>query len=237
MTSTRRTAAVAGVLYFVTHVTSVTALALYGPVLDDDRFITGSGSDAPVILGALLEVVLALAIVGTAVTLFPVVKRTNEAMALGYVGLRTLEAGVVAVGVVPLLAVVTLRHDLAAPSGAVPLGEAMVALHNWTFLVGPSLVCGTNTVLLARLLYRSRLVPRFIPVLGLVGGPLVFASGAVQMFGLIDQFSVGTALAAIPVFAWEICLAFFMLTKGFRAPAEAQPASAPSPTRPQPAAL
>ncbi|MEU0009018.1 DUF4386 domain-containing protein [Streptomyces sp. NPDC006314] len=237
MASTRRTAVIAGALYLVTHVTSVTALALYRPLLSDAHFITGSGPEAQVVLGALLEVVLALSIVGTSVALFPVVKRTNEAVALGYVGLRTLEAAVIAVGVVPLLAVVTLRHDLAVRSGAVPLGEAMVALHNWTFLVGPSLVCGTNTVLLAYLLYRSRLVPRFIPVLGLIGGPLVFTSGAAQMFGLIDQISLWAALAAIPVFAWEICLALFMLAKGFRTPVEAHPASAPFPSTPQPAAL
>ncbi|GAA3048048.1 DUF4386 domain-containing protein [Streptomyces glomeratus] len=237
MTSTRRSAAVAGVLFLVTHITSVTALVLYGPALDHPRFITGSGAQAPVILGAFLEVVLALSIVGTAVTLFPVVKRTSEAVALGYVGLRTLEAGVVAVGVVPMLALVTLRRDLAPHSGAVPLGQAMVALHNWTFLVGPSLVCGTNTVLLAHLLYRSRLVPRFIPVLGLIGGPLVFASGAAQMFGLIDQISVWAALAAVPVFAWEVCLALVMLIKGFRAPVAAHPVPAPSPTHPQPSTL
>ncbi|MQS16285.1 DUF4386 domain-containing protein [Streptomyces kaniharaensis] len=237
MTSTRRTAAAAGVLFLITHVTSVPALILYGPVLNDASFITGSGPDTQVLLGAFLEVVLALAIVGTSVALFPVVKRTNEAVALGYVGLRTLEAGVIAVGIVPLLSVVTMRHGHAAQPGAVPLGEAMVALHNWTFLVGPSLACGTNTVLLASLLHRSRLVPRFIPVLGLIGGPLVFASGAAQMFGLIQQISVWAALAAIPVFAWEICLALFMLIKGFRAPTEAHPASAPSPSTPQPAAL
>ncbi|MFF7974394.1 DUF4386 family protein [Streptomyces sp. NPDC007905] len=237
MTSTRTTATAAGVLFLVTHVTSVTALALYGPVLSNKHFITGSGPETPVLLGALLEVLLALAIVGTAVALFPVIKRTNEAVALGYVGLRTLEAAVVAVGVVPLLAVTTLRHDVPTQSGTVPLGEAMVALHNWMFLVGPSLVCGTNTVLLAYLLHRSRLVPRFIAALGLIGGPLVFASGTAQMFGLIDQISVWAALAAIPVFAWEICLALFMLVKGFRTPAEAHAALVPSASTLEPTVL
>lgn len=140
-------------------------------------------------------------------------------------------------GVVPVLAVGTLRHDLVPPSGAVPLGEAMVALHDWTFLVGPSLVCGTNTALLAGLLHRSRLVPRFIPVLGLIGGPLVFASGTAQMFGLIHQISVWAALAAVPVFAWEVCLAVHLITKGVRNPVRADPAPAPCPHTPQPAEL
>jgi hypothetical protein len=167
---------------------------------------TGSGPDTQVMVGAFFEVILALAIVGIAVALFPVVKRQNEGVALGYVGLRTLEAGIIAVGVVPLLAVVTLRQHLTGTAGTdtatlVTLGNALVAFHNWTFLLGPSYVCGTNTVLMAYLMYRSGLVPRFIPVLGLVGGPLVFASGAAQMFGIYEQISVWAAIAAVPVFA------------------------------------
>ena len=216
MTSIRKTAVIAGVLYFITHVTSIAALVLYGTVLNHADYITGSGPDTPVLLGAFLEVLLALAVVGTAVTLFPVVKRHNEGVALGYVGLRTVEAGVIAVGVVPLLAIVTLRQNLTDGAGAITVGRALVAFHNWTFLVGPDLVLGTNTVLLAYLLYRSGLVPRFIPVLGLVGGPLVFAGGAAQLFGLFPQFSVGAAVTAVPVFAWEICLAVYLIVRGFR---------------------
>jgi hypothetical protein len=216
MSSTRRTAVVAGVLFLITHVTSVGAVLVYGPVLHDPDPL-GSGSDTGLLVGVLLEVFLALAIVGTAVALHPVVKRQNEGVALGYVGLRTLEAAVIAVGVVPLLALVTLRQDLmGAAADAGTLGSILVSLHNWTFLVGPSFVCGTNTVLLAYLLYRSGLVPRFIPVLGLVGGPLVFASGTAQMFGLIDQISVWAGIGAVPIFAWEICLAVYLIAKGFR---------------------
>ncbi|HEY3609794.1 MAG TPA: DUF4386 domain-containing protein [Pseudonocardiaceae bacterium] len=214
MTSTRRTAVVAGVLFLVTHVTSVAALALYTPVLNNSDYIVGSGPDTQVLIGALLEVVLAMANIGTAVMLFPVVKRQNEGVALGYVGLRTLESAVIAVGVVPLLAVVTLRRNPVA--GTIAVGRAMVAFHNWTFLVGPSLILGTNTVLLAYVLYRSGLVPRFIPVLGLVGGPLVFASGAAQLLGVYAQFSAWAAGTAVPVFAWEICLALYLILKGFR---------------------
>jgi hypothetical protein len=233
MSSTRRTAVVAGVLFLITHVTSVGAVLVYGPVLHDPDPL-GSGSDTGLLVGVLLEVFLALAIVGTAVALHPVVKRQNEGVALGYVGLRTLEAAVIAVGVVPLLALVTLRQDLmGAAADAGTLGSILVSLHNWTFLVGPSFVCGTNTVLLAYLLYRSGLVPRFISVLGLVGGPLVFASGTAQMFGLIDQISVWAGIGAVPIFAWEICLAVYLIAKGFRPmgnlPSESTPV-AESPT-------
>jgi hypothetical protein len=115
---------------------------------------------------------------------------------------------------------VTLRQHLTGTASTdtatlVTQGLALVALHNWTFLLGPSYVCGTNTVLMAYLMYRSGLVPRFIPVLGLVGGPLVFASGAAQMFGIYEQISVWAALAAIPVFAWELTLAIWLIAKGF----------------------
>jgi hypothetical protein len=226
MTSLRNIAIATGVLYLVTHVTSVTGLLLYGPILNNAGYIIGAGPDTQVLVGAFLEAILVLAIVGTGVALFPVVKKQHEGIALGYVGLRTLEAGIIAVGVVPLLVVVTLRQQLAGTAGAdtatlVALGNALVAFHNWTFLLGPSYVCGTNTVVLAYLLYRSGLVPRFIPVLGLVGGPLVFASGAAQMFGLYEQISVWAAIAAVPVFAWELALATWLIAKGFNASAMA----------------
>jgi len=212
MSSSRRTAVVAGVLYLVTHVTSVAALALYTPVLDDP----GSGAGTGVLVGGLLEVVLALAVVGTAVTLYPVVKRHGEGLALGYVSLRTLEAAVIAVGVVPLLAVVTMRQQPTGGASTDVVGQALVAVHDWTFLIGPGLVCGTNTVVLAYLVYRSSLVPRVIAGLGLVGGPLVFVSNLAVMFGLQGQTSATAAVAAVPVFAWEVGLALYLITRGFR---------------------
>lgn len=219
MTSTRATALTAGLLFLVTHVTSVTALALYGPLLDDPEYVLGSGAPTGILWGAFLEGILALAVVGTAVTLYPVVKRQSEGFALGYVGLRVTEAAVIVVGIVPLLAILTLRDDGGAAgteAGAlVAVGQALVAVHNWTFLLGPSFVLGVSTVLLASLLHRSHLVPRFIPVLGLVGGPLVFLSASATLFGIYDQVSVWGAIAAVPVFAWELSLALSLVVKGF----------------------
>jgi hypothetical protein len=208
----------AGILFFATHITSITARALYLPILSNPAYIDGGGQDGQVFLGALLEVVLALTIVGTGVALYPVIKRQNEGVALGYVALRTLEAGVIAVGAIPLLTIVTLRQDLTglAGAGTAPLTSALTAFNSWAFLIGPSLICGTNTALLAYLLYRSALVPRFIAILGLIGGPLVFASGIAQMFGIYEQVSVWAGVGAVPVFAWEICLALYLMAKGFR---------------------
>lgn len=214
----RALAIAAGVCYLSTHVTSVGAPFLYGPVLHDARYIVGVGPDTRVVLGAFLEVICALGIVGTAVALYPVVRRRHEGGAIGYVGLRTLEAAIIAAGIVPLLAVVTLRQQVAGAAGAdpatlVPLGQALVATHNWTVLLGPGLTCGVNTVVLASLLYRSGLVPRVIPTLGLIGGPLVFAYNTAVMFGATPPGWVG--LAVIPIFAWEVSLALRLIAKGF----------------------
>jgi Domain of unknown function (DUF4386) len=230
MTSPRKLALIAGVCYLVTHVTSVAALVLYSPVLNHPGYIVGPGTGIRVLVGAWLEVILALAIVGTAVALFPVVKRHGEGLAIGYVGLRTLEAAVIAVGIVSLLAVVTLRQHGAGAAGTgaaslVAVGQGLVAVHNWTFLLGPNFVCAIDTLVLAYLMWRSRLVPRFIAGLGLVGGPLLFASATAVLFGAYQQVSLPGAVAPVPVFAWELTLAFFLIARGFRA----TPAGRPQP--------
>ncbi|GAA1233339.1 hypothetical protein GCM10009665_24530 [Kitasatospora nipponensis] len=229
MAARRTTATLAGVFYLVTHVTSIAALALYSPVLNGPDYVLSTGPDTQVLLGAFLEVLLALSIVGTAVTLFPVVRRQHEGLALGYVALRTLEAAVITVGIVSLLAVVTLRQHLAGVAGTdtaalVIVGKALVAVHDWTFLLGPNFVLGANTVLMAALMHRSRLVPRFIAVLGLVGGSLIFASAIAELFGLYRQISVWGSLTAVPVFAWELAFAGWLIVRGFR-PAAGAPAT------------
>jgi hypothetical protein len=221
MTSTRRTALIAGACYLVTHVTSVAALVLYGPVLNQPGYVIGTGADTRVLTGGLLEVILALAVVGTAVALFPVVRRYHEGLAIGYVGLRTLEAGVIVAGVVSLLAVVTLHQHAAGATGSeaaslVAVGKGLTAVHNWTFLIGPNFVCATDTTVLAWLMWRARLIPRFVAGLGLAGGPLLFVSATAVLFGAFKQVSLPGAVAPLPVFAWELGLALFLIFKGFR---------------------
>lgn len=222
MNSTRRIAVVAGVFFIVAAVAAIIGLALEGPVLNDPGYIVaGSGADARVILGAFFEVIVVISVIGTSVTLFPIVKRQNEGIALGYVAGRVVEGVVIAVGIISLLSVVRLRQEFAGVTGAdaaslVTVGKSLVAIHDWTFLFGPNLALGPNTLMLAYLMYRSRLVPRAIAVLGLVGGPLIFASGTAEMFGLYGQLSAWGAIAAIPVFGWEMSLAVWMIVKGFK---------------------
>jgi hypothetical protein len=209
------------VFFIVAAVAAIVGLALEGPVLNDPNYIVTGSADTRVFLGAFFEVILAIALIGTAVTLFPIVKRQSEGIALGYVSGRIVEAVVIVFGIISVLSVVTLRQGFAGAAGAnaaslVPLGKSLVVIHNWTFLFGPNLALGPNTLMLAYLMYRSELVPRVIAVLGLIGGPVIFASGTAVMFGLYGQQSAWGSIAAIPVFAWEMSLAIWLIVKGFK---------------------
>ncbi|QEO08768.1 DUF4386 domain-containing protein [Protaetiibacter larvae] len=217
MTATRRTAALVGALFLVTHVTSVGARILYTPVVTDP---TRLGDDTPLLVGALLEVVLAVAVAATAFVVHPAVTRHNPGAALGYVALRTLEASVILAGVVAILTLASIRTALAADgvdhTGLETLAGVVTSFQDWTFVIGPGLVCGVNTVLLAWIMFRSGLVPRFIGMLGIVGGPVVFLVNALKVLDLDEPLMPWLGLGAVPVFAWEILLALYLLFRGFR---------------------
>jgi hypothetical protein len=218
---TRTTALVAGIFYLLTFAASIPALILLGPVLDNPDYIISSGADTRVLAGGLLDVVTALACIGTAVALYPVVKRQNEGLALGFVTSRMYEAAVIMIGVVSILAVVTLRQDVggASATDTAPLlsvGRSLVAVHDWTFLLGPGFAPALNALLLGTLLYRSRLVPRVIPLLGLIGAPLLLAAFTANAFGLTEQVSAWSLIATLPVAAWELAVGVWMTFKGFR---------------------
>jgi len=214
MDSLRKTALVAGVLYVITFV-SIPTLVLYGPVLGDPNYIVGPGPDTAVIIGAILEVIVALAGVGTAVALYPVVKRQNEGVALGFVGSRTLEGAAIVAGVVSLLSLVTLRQA-GAGANAAATGHALVAQYNWFFLLGQSLMPVLNALLLGSLLYRSRLVPRVLPVVAFIGATLLLVSDVAVLFGLWDRISAPSGLLAIPIALWEFSLGVYLIVKGFK---------------------
>ncbi len=220
MTSLRKTAFVAGLLYLITYL-AIPTIALYSPVLSDPAFITSSGSATGVLWGTVLELIVAFAIVGTGVVLFPVLRRQNEAVALGFVTSRLFEAGVITVGILSLLSIVTLQRDVVSTSGAdagtlVIVGQSLVGAHDWSFLIGQTLLPGINALLLGTLFYRSRLVPRVIPLMGLVGGPLLISSAIGQVIGINEQYSAWSAIAVLPIFLWELLLGLWLVFKGFR---------------------
>jgi len=212
MDSLRKTALVAGVFYLLTFV-SIPTLFLYAPV-HDPKYIVGPGPDTGVIFGGILEVIVALAGIGTAVTLYPVVKRQNEGVALGFVGARVLEAATIFAGVACLLSVVTLRQA-GAGAGALVTGQALVALYDRMFLIGQSFMPAVNAVLLGSLLYQSRLVPRGLSLIGIVGGPILLAGYIAVMFGLLGLHAPLAALSAIPVTLFEFSLGVWLIAKGF----------------------
>jgi Domain of unknown function (DUF4386) len=223
MDTTRRTARVAGVLFIITFLTSIpAALLLYTPVLEDASYIVGAGAgDAGVALGAFLEVLLIVANVGTAVVLFPILKRQSEPLALGYVSARLVECTFIAIGIVSLLSVLTLRQDFAGAGGDPgtfeTVGQSLVAIHDWTFLLGPGFIGVVGTgLILGWLMYRSGLVPRWMARLGLVGGPLVCASAIGVLFGVFEAGSAPQVLATAPEFVWELSLGIYLMVKGFK---------------------
>jgi hypothetical protein len=213
MSSPRRTALVAGVFYLLTFV-SIPTLWLYGSVRGPN-YIVGPGPDANVFLGAILEMIVALTCIGTAVTLFPVLKRQNEGVALGFVGVRVLEAATIYAGIVSLLSIVTLRQA-GAGAGALATGQALAAQYYWTFHFGQSFLPAVNAVLLGSLLYQSRLVPRALPVLGFIGAALLVASWTGTLVGVLGQISTTTALTVIPIALWEFSLGIYLVVRGFK---------------------
>jgi len=218
----QKIARVTGVLFLITFITAIPPFVfLYVPVVDDPRYIVGAGADMRVSLGAFLELLLIIANIGTAVALFPILKRVNEGVALGFVTARVVECAFIAVGILSLLTVVTLRQDLAETAGTdagslVAVGKSLVALHDWTFLLGPGFVVGIgNGMLLGYLMYRSGLVPRPMAVLGLIAGPVLCAAGIAVLFDVIEPNSALKNIAAIPEFVWELSLGIWLIVKGF----------------------
>ena len=216
MPAHRRTALTAGLLYLVTIVASIPALALKTPLLDGTT-TTAAASQAR--LAVVLELLLAAACVGTAVVLHPLLRRCSEALSLGFVAARTVEAATIVVGVLAILGLVAQPQ---APSAA-----GLVALHDAAFLVGPGLIPAVNALCLGTILYRTRLVPRAIPALGLVGAPILLASALATIAGSLDQVSTLAGLLALPIAAWELTLGLWLTAKGFRTDAIEQLADGP----------
>lgn len=218
---TRRTAFVAGVLYLITFLSSIPAVFLLGPALTNPEYILGAGAEGPVRLGAFLDFVNVLALIGTAVALFSVVKRQHEGFALGFVTTRMLEAAVLSVGILTMLSMVTLRGTGTDDATMVSVGQSFVAVRDWSFIIGTGMAAA-NALMLGTLMYRSRLVPRVIPALGLIG-VVTFGSWVIgNILGVAEAGTPWQAIGVAPIFVWELALGLWMAIKGFRAPAVAE---------------
>ena len=214
MNSPRKYSLAAGLFYLLTFV-SIPTLALYRSVRDP-KFVLGSGPDAPVMLGVVLEMIVALAGIGTAVALYPIVRRQGEARAAGFIASRTLEAATIYVGIVSLMSIVTLRQA-GAGAGAMVAAQGLAAQYRWTFFFAQSFIPAINGVLIGSLLYQSRIVPRWLPVLGFVGAVALVATWVAIFVGVIEAISPVAAVAALPIAAWEFSLGVYLTFWGFRA--------------------
>jgi hypothetical protein len=235
---TRRTAFVAGILYLLTFIGSIPGSLLLQPVFGPD-YVAGPGADTQVAVAAVFELVNVLALIFTGVAVFSVVKREHEGLAIGFVVTRLFEGAVIAIGVVSILAVVTLRQAGAADGTSeslVPAGRALVAVRDWSITIGPGMAA-FNALMFGTLLFRSRLVPRALPALGLVGVPLLISFVIGMILGITGPGTAWQAIAVFPFFFWELGVGLWMTFKGFDrdAPivramtAEAAAASSPRP--------
>jgi hypothetical protein len=217
----RRLARIAGIFMVVTFI-SIPALLLYDPVLNHTSFVASSGGNGRVYLGALFEILTLIGGIGMAVTLFPVLRRQSESLALGYVTVRVVESCLIAVGIVSLLAVVTLRQDLAGGAGTdnaslILSGRSLVAVHDATFLLGPAFCAAIgNGLILGYLMLRSGLVPRRLAQLGLVGGSLALVTALLVLFGAYDQTSAASFFLTVPEAVWELSLGIYLIARGFK---------------------
>ncbi len=225
---TRSAALVAGLAYIATFVFSIPARGLFAEILDDPEWVLGAGSTGPVLWGSLFEILTAVFGIVTAVAVYPVIRRWGPSGAIGFVSSRAYEAAMIVVGIVSLLAVVTLREDVTGTTGAdaaalVTVSQGLVAVKEWTFLAGPGVAPVLNALFFASVLRRSGLVPRLIPTLGLVGAPLLALSSTATLFGIWDQWSTPAGLLVLPLAAWELSVGVWMAVKGFRSVAEPAP--------------
>src|SRR4051812_9773559 len=220
MSLDQKRARVFGVLYLITFVTSIPALALYQPVLDHPvAYIASAGHDTQILFAALLELLLIIANIGTAVVIFPILRRQNEELALGYVTARIVECTFILVGILSVLGIITLRNQVAGAAEGTA-AYTLAAIKDWTFLLGPGWVVGWgNGLILGYLMYRSELVPRAACWLGYIGETLIFLSGTAVMFSgndPSDPLRSLQAIAPIPEFLWELYLGVYCAFKGFR---------------------
>lgn len=218
---TRRAASIVGWLFIVTYVTSISAKIGFYPPLFDGNYVTGPGEDSRVLWGAFAECILIIANIGSATALYTVVKHRYPNLGLSFIAARIMESVFIGAGILAVLTVVTLRQDYEgageqSAAGLAAVGDALRVMHEWTFNLGPAFVVGVgNGCILGWMMFRSGLVPRRLAVLGLIGGPLIVASGSAAVLGLIEPGGAAQQLTAAPEFCWELGLGIYLVVKGF----------------------
>jgi len=217
MTSFRKTALVGGILYLVTFVGSIASAILVGPALNDPTYVLGAGADQQIGLGAILELVNVFGLIGCGIAFFSVVRKVHEGLAIGYLATRLFEGAIITISVVGLLSIITLRQQVAAGADGetlVPVAAALVAVRNWAIVIGSNMA-PFNALMLGTALYRARLVPRWMPALGLVGAPILISFVIGMILGVAQVGTIFHVVAVLPFFVWELVLGLWLTFKGF----------------------
>jgi hypothetical protein len=217
MTSFRKTALVGGILYLVTFVGSIASALLVGPALNDPSYVLGAGADQQIGLGAIFELVNVFGLIGCGIAFFSVVRKVHEGLAIGYLATRLFEGAIITVSVISLLSVITLRQQVAAGADGeslAPVAAALVAVRNWAIVIGSNMA-PFNALMLGTALYRARLVPRWMPALGLVGAPILISFVIGLILGVAQVGTVFHVVAVMPFFIWELVLGLWLTFKGF----------------------
>lgn len=212
-----------GLFFLLTYATSIPpVLTLYVPALSDPAFVLGGAPDMGLTWGAILEILLIVFNIASAVAIYPVLKRRFPVLSLAFVSARIMESAFIAMGIVAVLALGTLRLQAgeADPAALTVVGQALIAIHDWTFKMGPGVVVGFgNGIILGYMMWRTRLLPRFVSILGLIGGPALLAGSTGVMLGSFEFGSTIHSLTVAPEFLWELTLGIWLLVRGFNAAA------------------
>jgi hypothetical protein len=217
MTSFRKTALVGGILYLVTFVGSIASAILVGPALNDPGYVLGAGADQQVGLGAILELVNVFGLIGCGIAFFSVIRKVHEGLAIGYLATRLFEGAIITISVVGLLSILTLRQQVAAGADGealAPVAAALVAIRNWAIVLGSNMA-PFNALMLGTALYRARLVPRWMPALGIIGAPILISFVIGMILGVAQTGTLFHLVAVFPFFIWELVLGLWLTFKGF----------------------
>lgn len=219
--SHRKNAKIIGIFFIIAAISAIIGLVLYAPILNEENYlIKGARHSNQIILGAVFELILVCTAVGTGIAFFPYLKKENEAMALGYFCFRMLEAIFIMIGIVSVLSLLTISQNYTVDQTHFEsyeiIGHVLKATHSWTFMLGPNFMLGINTFLYSYVLYRSKLIPEKLAMLGMLSAVLVFIAALLEMFGSILQVSLLGFLLAFPIFIYEMSLAIWLIFKGFK---------------------
>jgi hypothetical protein len=216
-TTVRKLALAGGVFYLLTFAFSIPTLGMKEAIADNPAWVLGSSGDSSVIWASLFDFICALTGIGTAVALWPITKRYSKTAALGFVTTRVLEAAILTVGAISLMSMVSLQNAATGDTGAMlTTSTGLLAIHDWSFLFGPGMMPAFNALCLGTIMYRSGLVPRWIPTVGLIGAPMLFVSSLATMFDIHGQTSSTAMLMALPIATWELSLGVYLTFKGFK---------------------